>query len=171
MKTIVSLVDFSDVTTKVLDYTHVLAKAFEGDVTLLHVVPTGPVVVDFAPPPPPAPGELQAKQRALWLLRENLAAHGIKVTAQVFEGPLVDTILSQLRSINPDAIVMGSHGHGALYNLLVGSVTEEIIKLALWPVFVVPAMPVSPPKQPPPARKPAKTGHLMGTLGGPPAPL
>jgi len=36
-------------------------------------------------------------------------------------------------------IVMGSHGHGALYELLVGSITQGVLKAAKCPVVVVPA--------------------------------
>jgi len=35
--------------------------------------------------------------------------------------------------------VMGSHGHGAVYNLLVGSVTAGVLKSAKCPVLVVPS--------------------------------
>jgi nucleotide-binding universal stress UspA family protein len=35
--------------------------------------------------------------------------------------------------------VMGSHGHGSVYNLLVGSVTEGVLKAARRPVLLVPA--------------------------------
>jgi nucleotide-binding universal stress UspA family protein len=34
--------------------------------------------------------------------------------------------------------VMGSHGHGSVYNLLVGSVTEGVLKAGERPVLLVP---------------------------------
>ena len=34
---------------------------------------------------------------------------------------------------------MGSHGHGAIYELLVGSVTEGVLRKARCPVLVVPS--------------------------------
>jgi nucleotide-binding universal stress UspA family protein len=34
---------------------------------------------------------------------------------------------------------MGSHGHGALFEFLVGSVTNGVLKSAKCPVLVVPA--------------------------------
>ena len=45
----------------------------------------------------------------------------------------------QAREIAADLIVMGTHGHGSVYNLLVGSVTEGILKAAERPVLLVPA--------------------------------
>ncbi|MEO8353471.1 MAG: universal stress protein, partial [Chthoniobacteraceae bacterium] len=38
-----------------------------------------------------------------------------------------------------DMIVMGSHGHGSFYELLVGSVTSGVLRDARCPVLVVPA--------------------------------
>ncbi len=36
-----------------------------------------------------------------------------------------------------DLIVMGRHGHGAMYHLLVGSATEGVLKHATRPVLLV----------------------------------
>jgi hypothetical protein len=36
-------------------------------------------------------------------------------------------------------IVMGSHGHGALFNLLMGTVCNGVLRKARCPVVVVPA--------------------------------
>ena len=46
MKTIVALIDFSDVTFKLLKEVHAVAKAFGSRVLLLHVASKQPVVVD-----------------------------------------------------------------------------------------------------------------------------
>ncbi len=167
MKTIVSLVDFSDVTRKVLDYTQRLATAFECDVTLIHVVPMGPVVVDFAPPPSSA-DDFMNRQRDLLRLRDDLTARGVNATAQLFEGPLLDTLVLHLKRLDPDAVVMGSHGHGALYNLLVGGATEGIIRMARWPVMVVPALEADKAIE---AEKADTVARLAAMVGGPPAAL
>jgi nucleotide-binding universal stress UspA family protein len=44
--------------------------------------------------------------------------------------------------------VVGSHGHGSLYNLLVGSVAEGVIRHAGVPVVVVPGVPPQPQPKP-----------------------
>ena len=48
----------------------------------------------------------------------------------------VDEILA--RAKKADYIVMGSHGHGAVYDLLVGSTTHGVLKQAPCPVVIVP---------------------------------
>jgi len=47
--------------------------------------------------------------------------------------------LKQADAVNADFIVMGSHGHGAMYNLLVGSVTEGVLKRSTRPLLLVPS--------------------------------
>jgi nucleotide-binding universal stress UspA family protein len=79
----------------------------------------------------------------LALLQEELAASGLSVVAHEREGTVVSEILKAADDIAADLIVMGSHGHGAVYNLLVGSVTEGVLRGGKRPVLVVPA-PVAP---------------------------
>jgi len=38
----------------------------------------------------------------------------------------------------PTFLVLGSHGHGALYHLFSGSVVTEVLKKATIPVTVIP---------------------------------
>ena len=38
-----------------------------------------------------------------------------------------------------DLMVMGAHGHGAMYNLLVGSATKGVLTHSARPVLLVPA--------------------------------
>ena len=51
----------------------------------------------------------------------------------------MEEVLQTATEIAADLIVMGSHGHGSVYNLLVGSVTEGILKAGQRPVLLVPA--------------------------------
>jgi nucleotide-binding universal stress UspA family protein len=52
---------------------------------------------------------------------------------------VAEEILNQADELNADLIVMGTHGHGAMYNLLVGSVTKGVLKRSTRPVLLVPA--------------------------------
>jgi nucleotide-binding universal stress UspA family protein len=140
MNTILALIDFSDVSTKILDHAESLAKAFESDVILLHVVQPEPLVVDFEPPAVP-PDVFKTRQQELHLMRDSMAERGLRVTAQVHGGLLQETLLDQIASLDPDVIIMGSHGHGSLYHLIVGSVTEGIIRHAQRPVVIIPSVP------------------------------
>lgn len=53
----------------------------------------------------------------------------------------MERLLAEQGRLAADAIVLGSHGHGALYDLLVGSVAEGVLRRAPCPVVVVPSRP------------------------------
>ena len=48
-------------------------------------------------------------------------------------------IVEQAEKSRADYIVMGSHGHTAFYDLLVGSTTHGVLMRAKCPVLIVPA--------------------------------
>ena len=143
MKTIVALVDFSDVTFKVLKQAHTLATAFGSQVVILHVVPPEPVVLDFGVAPTvmrePSPETVQAEALRLRELEESLTKHGVQATSRQIHGTTLDSLLEECDKSNPDLIIVGSHRHGAFYSLVVGSVTAGVLKSANCPVLVVPS--------------------------------
>jgi nucleotide-binding universal stress UspA family protein len=50
----------------------------------------------------------------------------------------VETTLKEAESLKAELIVLGSHGHGAVYDVLVGSYSAGIIRRSKLPVLVVP---------------------------------
>ena len=173
MKTILALIDFSDVSPKIIDQTAAHAKAFGSDVVLVHVVPPEPMVVDFEPPAVP-PDLFRSRQQQLFVMRDTLIDHGIHATAQLFGGLLLETVLEQIGLLNPDIIIMGSHGHGALYHLIAGGLTAGVIKHASRPVLVIPSVPVQQTHRVKAAARKSrrrKSDEMIGSLGGIPLPL
>jgi nucleotide-binding universal stress UspA family protein len=53
-------------------------------------------------------------------------------------------ILTQAEATHADVIVMGSHGRSGFQRLLLGSITEKVLRAARCPVMVVPAHVMSP---------------------------
>ena len=62
---------------------------------------------------------------------------GVQVDPEVLEGPAPKAILNVADTRNADIIVVGSRGQGAIRGLLLGSVSERVIRLAKCPVLVV----------------------------------
>jgi len=62
----------------------------------------------------------------------------VTVTARVVEGSPTEILLHESEKLAIDMIVVGSHGHGAIYNMLIGSVSESILQQSICPVLVVP---------------------------------
>jgi nucleotide-binding universal stress UspA family protein len=142
MKTILAPVDFSPVTAGVIKEAASLARAFDGSVILLTVVQPPVVLNEYAGMMDikdlTAAGERNAA-RQLDALAETLANQFIKVERVQVTGTPVPNILEQADEHQADYIVMGSHGHTAFYELLVGSTTHGVVKRAKCPVVIVPA--------------------------------
>lgn len=146
MKTIVALVDLSDLTFKVLKQAHALAKAFNSQVIIMHVVTKEPVVVDVGLVSPvimqdPSPERVQKQYSQLLEMRDSLVKFDVRATVQQLEGASVETVLAETKKVEADLIILGSHHHSTIYNLLVGSVTNDVLKRAHCPVLVVPSDP------------------------------
>jgi nucleotide-binding universal stress UspA family protein len=142
MKTILVPVDFSDCAVDVTEMAASIAKAFSARVILLHVAAPEPEFVGYKPGPQTVRDtvarELVSEHTLLHEMDHRLEAKGLSVTSLVIQGYPVEKILEEAIKFHADMIVMGSHGHGALRNLLVGSVTEGVMRRSSCPVLVVP---------------------------------
>jgi nucleotide-binding universal stress UspA family protein len=63
---------------------------------------------------------------------------GIRVTFLVWEGDPGDSILEAARAEDADMVILGSHGRGPIGRLLLGSVSQHVVRHAHIPVVVVP---------------------------------
>jgi nucleotide-binding universal stress UspA family protein len=161
MKCILVPIDFSDVTPPVVDLARQLAKALNAEIHLVHVkeltaaptpgtlgyglagMPelapmTGVPVPGFEPMPKTIPKD-EGQTSKLAKRQEEIARDGIKVSLHEPTGTVTEEILNQADKLNADLIVMGTHGHGAMYNLLVGSATKAVLKHSSRPVLLVAA--------------------------------
>jgi nucleotide-binding universal stress UspA family protein len=99
---------------------------------------SGVPVPMFDPMPQTMPvDENQKSKLAQW--QKEIAQGGLKVTLHEPTGTVAEEILLQADGLGADLIVMGTHGHGAMYNLLVGGVTKGVLKHSARPVLLVPA--------------------------------
>jgi nucleotide-binding universal stress UspA family protein len=69
--------------------------------------------------------------------RHLLDQGGIAYTATVVYGPIAETIAEFAAQHGCDHIVMGTHGHGALASLFLGSVASTVFQLTRLPVTLV----------------------------------
>lgn len=141
--TILTPVDFSGITDAVVNRAVVIAKALNARVVLLHVLQP-PVITGGYGPFMENIGEVvlvaeKSVAKQLARLQDRLAAEGLEVDSLQFTGAPVANILKQAEKLNADFIVMGSHGHTAFYDLLVGSTTHGVLLRSPCPVIIVPA--------------------------------
>lgn len=145
MQTILVAIDFSETTAAVIAVGARLATAFGSRLYLVHVVPPDPDFVGYEAGPQTVRDAVAAQSRSqhqeLQRLEEGLRSDGVVTTALLIQGATVERLLAEQGRLAADAIVLGSHGHGALYDLLVGSVAEGVLRRAPCPVVVVPSRP------------------------------
>lgn len=82
----------------------------------------------------------KASLKQLESLRRRCQKNGLKVDAEQISGATVPVIVKQSRERKAAYIVIGSHGHGAVFDLLVGSTTHGVLRKARCPVLVVPTI-------------------------------
>ena len=146
MKTILVAVDFSDVTKQVVAMGTTLAKALSAHLCLFHVVEPEPSYTAYGFTPDEFPAlhayHEEAKRRALIKLGELLDTVHKDVpnaVSQITEGGALSALLDHVKDKRVDMVVLGSHGHGAIAALLLGSVAEGMLRKAVVPTLIVPA--------------------------------
>ncbi|GAT34485.1 nucleotide-binding universal stress protein, UspA family [Terrimicrobium sacchariphilum] len=146
MKTLLVPVDFSESTKLLVEKAAAIAGELGGRIVLLHVtepmasyVPVG-ASMDVLTPTPPATEviDVSVLQERIDAFVSDLRARGLQADGKAISGLAVDDILDQAAVEKADYIVLGSHGHGALFHLFSGSVVTGVLKRAICPVIVVP---------------------------------
>ena len=145
MNSIVAAVDFSPVSRDVIAQAVALGQIFHEPVVLLHVVQPPPVATELAP----LAGEVlqltteieRGARRHLERTQERLAKEGVTVETVCEQGYPVSLIAARAKELDARYIVVGSHGHTAFYDLVVGSIASGLLKRSVCPVVVVPARP------------------------------
>jgi|CZKI01.1.fsa_nt_gi nucleotide-binding universal stress UspA family protein len=145
MKTVLAPIDLSEAAAGVISQAGALAGDVAGRVLLLHVVPPPAVINEYAPEAERLAEEEKKKaETGLEHWRQRLEGTGVDAEIAVLHGAPVATILGEAARANADYIVMGSHGHGALYHFFVGGTAGGVIQKSPCPVVVVPSQKAQP---------------------------
>ncbi len=138
---ILAPVDFSEHSRLAMDYAQELARLFGAQLHLLHVVDEV-IYPDFYPPVVPS-GEAmteelhdQSSTRLDALCAESGAAD-LAAEAHVWAGRAPHQIAGFAAEIAADLIVIASHGLTGIGHMLLGSVTEQVVRRVECPVFTV----------------------------------
>ena len=135
-------VDLSESTEIIVKKIEEITKALPAKVWLLHNAVPEPDVVEFKVDPQAARESLAKKfhleHRQIQELANRMRKAGVDTTALLVHGATVETILKEASELEVDMIVVGTHGRGAMYQLLVGSVSEAVLHKSRFPILVVP---------------------------------
>lgn len=99
--------------------------------------PNDPTPFGIIPDLPPPPNQLaQVRSRLEGVLGEHSASlAGVDVTAQVVPGHAATVLIEMAH--DAELLVVGSRGRGAITGMLLGSVSEHVVRHAPCPVVVI----------------------------------
>jgi nucleotide-binding universal stress UspA family protein len=135
-------VDLSEPSQHAIEHAVVLARWYGAKITALHV--SNPIVIpstDFTvvgnvPVARLTQDEIDGITAQVRVSCE--AANAADVDVIVDSGHAASRIVERAKSLPADLIVMGTHGAGGFEHLVLGSVTEKVLRKASCPVLTVP---------------------------------
>jgi len=129
--------DGSEHSIKALEMAVQIALKFNGKITLVHIYSIG----GLATSPTPVHEFIEAIRKVgAGILTEGekrVKAEGAQVETLLIEGHAVEQIVKTCREGKFDLIVMGARGLSKIKEMLLGSVSDGVVRHACCPVLVV----------------------------------
>ena len=142
MKNILVSLDFDGNEQLLIDKALVFAKSFKSKLWLIHVAAPDPDFVGYDAGPQyvreQRADDLRNEHRLLQKFSESLEHEGVEAEGLMIQGATLDMIKKETIKLNIDMIIAGHNKRNFMYDILVGSVSENIIKNSDIPVLVVP---------------------------------
>jgi nucleotide-binding universal stress UspA family protein len=150
MKKILIALDYSQSAQKIAEVGYSLGKAMGAEITLLHVMEDSTYYSILEYPPVGDfmgfnhteisrlfnNGQREAMLQFLDQTKRFLGDASIQTILK--DGEFAETILNFAKEIQAGLIVMGSHSKGWLRNIVLGSITESVLRHTTIPLFIVP---------------------------------
>ena len=135
MERIVVALDYSDLTTKVIDQSIKLAKAHESLVYLVHCEPEEPHYVqdidndEF----------LRELQHKIDSIRRSFNDEGVNLVfcQQISTDNIGRSLLNQCRRFNADLLIIGAHQHNKVRRLFGDGVVDQLLTKCPIPLLLV----------------------------------
>ena len=150
-KKILCPTDFSEPSYKALKAADELAKEFSSELILIHVlspVQVFPASPGFAPGQPVSntylpediAGDIEGHaMESLKLTIKEKVSEEVKSKTALLNGIPAEEITRYAEDSKVSVIIMGTHGFTGWRHLLLGSVTEKVVRLSTCPVITIPA--------------------------------
>jgi nucleotide-binding universal stress UspA family protein len=134
-KNILVAVDFGATSLRAFDQALVLAQRLALPLDIVTVCPPVPPFVED----PEGPPYIAAARDELAKLAAIAIAHGVKAETHLRSETVVFGLLEAIEDLDPQFVVVGSHGRRGIQRALLGSVSESLARRAHVPVLIVPA--------------------------------
>jgi nucleotide-binding universal stress UspA family protein len=136
-------IDFSDCSRRALDHALALAKWYDATLTVLHVCAPVPVsayatVASMIPASQVGGENLNEVRQAMEKFASIDDGTRVPLAFETGEGDPAREIVAVASAVQTDLIVLGTHGRSGFERLVLGSVTEKVLRKAGCPVLTVP---------------------------------
>lgn len=130
--------DFSPVSDRALEYALSVARRYDSQIYLAHVIPVSADAM-LAPEIAITSNDTQrrAAEEEIAAILESGRLRGVPHEVVIEEGALWPAVERLVKKYDIDLIVVGTHGSGAVRKMLLGSGAEEIFRQARRPVLTV----------------------------------
>lgn len=142
IQNIMVAVDFHDSVGDILGFAESLAQKYNARIWVVHVIEPNPDFVGSIAGPQYIEDleedDLREEHRTLQSICDTFLDKEIEFKALTIEGSTVDTVLEEASKLEADLLVVGTHKHGFLYNLLSESVSLELFRKVNIPLLTIP---------------------------------
>jgi nucleotide-binding universal stress UspA family protein len=139
---IIVAVDLSEATSKVIEAARGVADLTGASIHILHVVETEADFIgksdDADKQQAQVAKDFPMEYERVKTVAEKLQNDGLDASTCLLRGPAIAITLKEAKRLEAGLIVVGTHGHGAVYDVLIGSYSAGIIRKSKLPVLVVP---------------------------------
>jgi nucleotide-binding universal stress UspA family protein len=137
-KRVLIATDFSGASERALAHALPIARRYGSLVSIVHAIPPEPrESITWEPLPRELDRErLQVEKEMGWLAEESFVKD-LHPHMLLEKGRVWDVLSSIMQREDTDLLVLGTHGRGGLKKLALGSVAEEVLRLAACPVLTV----------------------------------
>ncbi|MCB9186383.1 MAG: universal stress protein [Flavobacteriales bacterium] len=130
--------DFSETANLAINHALDVAKRFNAEISLIHVLEKGAYQGIFAPSRKTEFNELESAQARLQEDANRIEEeHGINVTQEVVSGRIYEEIVRAADEVGADMIVMGTHGASGWEEFFVGSNAFKVVTQSSCPVLSI----------------------------------
>ena len=142
LQTILVPLDASELSRSALPFAEDLAKALGASLVVMHAIVPTAIAYPGAEPvaiPQSVITDIEASAHAFVRgIAGELTARGLKAKPVVLTGPAAEAIVEVAEAESADVIVMSTHGRSGVPRLLLGSVSEAVVRRSSVPVTLVP---------------------------------
>jgi nucleotide-binding universal stress UspA family protein len=137
-KQVLIATDFSDASQRALAYALAIARRYGSALSIVHAIPPEP---RDQIPLETLPHELNRRrleaEQQMKQLGESAQLSDLKPHLLLEQGPVWDVLASAIQRESVDLLVLGTRGRGGLKKLALGSVAEQVLRLAPCPVLTI----------------------------------